>query len=236
LQTMTGIVQTILRYFAEMTGNYAYSIIIFTVLLRLAMSPLSVSQTRTMEKQKKIQPLVDEIQKKYKGQSEEINRRVMEVYKQNNFNILAGCLPALLTLPIMLVFYKGMQDMNFMNLLASEGISMKFLWIADIMKKPLIAIPANIADIGAWLVLIREMLMPIITAVTTYMTFAQTGQPTSSESGNSMAMFKWLWPLMFGYFAIVSAQSLVIYWVTFNVINLIQQWVIMKFIVRPATK
>ena len=72
---MTGIVQTILRYFAEMTGNYAYSIIIFTVLLRLAMSPLSVSQTRTMEKQKKIQPLVDEIQKKYKGQSEEINRR-----------------------------------------------------------------------------------------------------------------------------------------------------------------
>ena len=105
--------------------------------------------------------------------------------------------------------------------------------LSDIMKKPLIAIPANIADIGAWLVLIREMLMPIITAVTTYMTFAQTGQTTSSESGNSMAMFKWMMPLMFGYFAIISPQSLVIYWVAFNIVNMIVQWFIMKFMVKP---
>lgn len=230
---MTGIVQTILRYFAEMTSNYAYSIIIFTVLLRLVLFPLSISQTRTMEKQKIVQPLVDEVQKKYKGQPEEINRRVMEIYKQNNFNLLAGCLPALLTLPIMLIFYRGMQDKNFMMQLASEGISMKFLWIADIMKHPNVAIPQQITDIGAWLLLLKEMVMPLLTAGTTYLTFAQTSQPSSS-AGNSMAMFKWMWPLMFGYFAIVSAQSLVIYWVAFNVVNLIQQWIITRFIIKPA--
>ncbi|HOA15339.1 MAG TPA: YidC/Oxa1 family membrane protein insertase [Bacillota bacterium] len=230
---MTAIVQSVLRYFAEMTGNYAYSIIIFTVILRIALFPLSISQTRTMEKQKKIQPLVDEVQKKYKGQPEEINRRVMEIYKQNNFNLLSGCLPALLTLPIMLLFYRGMQDMNFMQALVNDGISMRFLWIADIMKHPKVVIPANITDLGGWLLLAREMIMPLITAGSTYLTFAMTSQP-SSGSNNSMAMFKWLWPVMFGYFALVSAQSLVIYWVAFNIINLIQQWIILKFIVKPA--
>ncbi len=230
---MTALVQSVLRYFAEMTGNYAYSIIIFTVILRIVLFPLSISQTRTMEKQKKIQPLVDEVQKKYKGQPEEINRRVMEIYKQNNFNLLSGCLPSLLTLPIMLLFYRGMQDVNFMQALVDGGISMKFLWIADIMKHPSVVIPANITDLGGWLLLAREMIMPLITAGSTYLTFAMTSQP-SSGANNSMAMFKWLWPIMFGYFAIVSAQSLVIYWVTFNIINLIQQWIILKFIVKPA--
>lgn len=230
---MTAIVQSILRYFAELTGNYAWSIVIFTVILKLALFPISVSQMRTMEKQKVIQPLVDEIQKKYKGQSEEINRRVMEVYKQNNFNILGGCLPSLLTLPIMLIFYNGMRDINFMQALVDEGISMRFLWIADIMKNPMVSIPANIADIGAWLVLLREMLMPVLTAVTTYMTFAQTSQPASSSGNNSMAMFKWMMPLMFAYFAIISPQSLVIYWVAFNIINMIVQWFIIKFMMKP---
>lgn len=230
---MTGIVQTILRYFAELTGNYAWAIVIFTVILKLALFPISVSQMRTMEKQKVIQPLVDEIQKKYKGQPEEINRRVMEVYKQNNFNILGGCLPSLLTLPIMLVFYSGMRDVNFMQTLVSEGISMQFLWIKDIMLHPAIALPVNVADIGAWLILLRELIMPVLTAVTTYLTFAQTSQPSSSSSNNSMAMFKWMMPLMFGYFAIISPQSLVIYWVAFNIINMIVQWFIMRFMVKP---
>jgi YidC/Oxa1 family membrane protein insertase len=229
---MTGIVQTILRYFAELTGSYAWSIITFTVLLKIALYPVSVTQMRTMEKQKKIQPLVEEVQKKYKGQAEEINRRVMEIYKQNNFNMLAGCLPSLLTLPIMLVFYSGMRDTAFMQLLASEGISMKFLWISDIMKNPVIAIPANIVDISAWLLLLRELIMPVLTAATTYLTFAQTSQPSSSSSNNSMAMFKWMMPLMFGYFAVISPQSLVIYWVAFNIMNMIVQWFIMKFIVK----
>jgi YidC/Oxa1 family membrane protein insertase len=230
---MTGIIQSVLRYFAELTGSYAWSIIIFTVLLKIALYPISVTQMRTMEKQKKIQPLVEEVQKKYKGQPEEINRRVMEIYKQNNFNMLAGCLPSLLTLPIMLVFYSGMRDTAFMQLLASEGISMKFLWIQDIMKNPQIAIPANYADIGAWLILLREMIMPILTAVTTYLTFAQTSQPSGSSANNSMAMFKWMMPLMFAYFAIISPQSLVIYWVTFNVVNYAVQWFIIKFVVKP---
>ena len=230
---MTGIIQSVLRYFAELTGSYAWSIIIFTVLLKIALYPISVTQMRTMEKQKKIQPLVEEVQKKYKGQPEEINRRVMEIYKQNNFNMLAGCLPSLLTLPIMLVFYSGMRDTAFMQLLASEGISMKFLWIQDIMKHPQIAIPANYADLGAWLILLREMIMPVLTAVTTYLTFAQTSQPSGSSTNNSMAMFKWMMPLMFAYFAIISPQSLVIYWVTFNVVNYAVQWFIIKFIVKP---
>lgn len=230
---MTALVQSVLRYFAEMTGNYAYSIIIFTVILRIVLFPLSISQTRTMEKQKKIQPLVDEVQKKYKGQPEEINRRVMEIYKQNNFNLLSGCLPSLLTLPVMLLFYNGMQDMKFMQTLVDADISMKFLWITDIVKHPSIVIPPNIADFSGWLLLAREMIMPLITAGSTYLTFAMTSQP-STGGNNTMAMFKWLWPIMFGYFALVSAQSLVIYWVTFNIVNLIQQWVIIKYIVKPA--
>jgi YidC/Oxa1 family membrane protein insertase len=228
---MTGIVQTVLRFFSEQTGSYALSIITFTFILKVVLFPISISQTRTMEKQKKIQPLVDDINKKYKGQPEEINRRIMEVYKQNNFNMLAGCLPSLLTLPIMLVFYRGMQDVNFMNALATEGISMKFLWIADITKHPLVAIPANILDFKAWLILLREMILPLLTAGSTYLTFAQTGTP-STGGNNSMAMFKWLWPIMFGYFAVVSSQSLVIYWVAFNLLNMLQQWIILKYIVK----
>ncbi len=98
---ITGVMQSILRFFAEGTGNLAWAIIIVTTLIRAALHPLQVKQVRLMEQMKEITPKVQELEKKYKGQPEEYQRRVAELYRDNNVNPAVGCLSMLIPLPFL---------------------------------------------------------------------------------------------------------------------------------------
>lgn len=81
--------------------NYGLAIIIFTIIIRLLMVPLTIKQYRSTAKMQEIQPQQQEIQKKYKNDKEKLNQEMMKLYQENKVNPAGGCLPLLIQMPIL---------------------------------------------------------------------------------------------------------------------------------------
>ncbi|MGB4338656.1 MAG: YidC/Oxa1 family membrane protein insertase [Bacillota bacterium] len=198
--SITSIMESIIRYFADLTGNPGWSIIIVTVLIKIITHPLSVSQIRSMEQIKVVTPKVKELEAKYKGQPQEYQRRLAELYRDNKINPLAGCLPSLIPLPILIVFFRVLQNREFV--LSLKGAAEGFLWMRDF----------SVAD--------PTYIMPILSAATTWLSMAQT---ITDQSQKSMTI---IMPLMMGWFATQMPAGAAIYWVVTNIVTMIQHWVI----------
>ncbi len=122
---LTELITSFVRFLRDITGSDGLAIIAFTVLLRLALYPLTLRQTKSMEEMKLLQPKMQELQEKYGSQSEEYQRRVMELYKTYNINPLGGCLPTLIQLPIIWALFAALRTYPFAE---------SFLWIPDLGK------------------------------------------------------------------------------------------------------
>ena len=77
-------------------ANYGIVIILLTIIVRLVLTPLTITQTRSMARMQKLQPQIKELQKKYKDDKQKLQQETMEFYRKNNVNPLSGCLPLLL--------------------------------------------------------------------------------------------------------------------------------------------
>ncbi|MEW6046285.1 MAG: YidC/Oxa1 family membrane protein insertase [Bacillota bacterium] len=99
----------VLEFLRGISGSYGLAVIVLTLLVRLLLLPLGVAQFRAMEGQKKIQPMLQELQKKYKDRPQELQRRMMELYREHKVNPLSGCLPALVQLPILWALFLALR-------------------------------------------------------------------------------------------------------------------------------
>lgn len=95
----------ILRLCSMLIGNYGFAIIIFTILIKAALLPLTVKQQRSMMKTQKLQPLLMELQQKYANDKEKLNQETMKLYQKYQINPMSGCLPMLIQLPILMMLY-----------------------------------------------------------------------------------------------------------------------------------
>ena len=89
-------------------SDFALAIIVFTVLVRTLLAPLFVRQIRSQKEMQAIQPLVKEVQRKYKGDRQKITQETMALYKEHNVNPAAGCLPVIIQLPILIALYNAL--------------------------------------------------------------------------------------------------------------------------------
>ncbi len=95
--------------------NYGLAIIIFTIIVRLALMPLTFKQYKSTAKMQKLQPQLNEIQKRYKDDKEKLNQEMMKLYQENNYNPASGCLPMLFQLPIIMsLYWVIIQPLKFM--------------------------------------------------------------------------------------------------------------------------
>lgn len=85
--------------------NYGLAILIFTLVIKLVLLPLTVKQYRSSAKMQELQPLIQEVQKRYKNDKEKLNQEMMKVYQENNYNPAGGCLPMLIQMPILISLY-----------------------------------------------------------------------------------------------------------------------------------
>lgn len=122
---ITELINLLVHFLRDVTGSDGLAIIAFTVLLRLALYPITLKQTKAMEEMKLLQPKVQELQEKYGSQSEEYQKRVMELYKSYNINPLGGCLPTLIQLPIIWALFAALRTYPFTE---------SFLWVPDLAK------------------------------------------------------------------------------------------------------
>ena len=106
--------------------HWGFAIILFTFLVKLITLPLTVSQIRGMQAQKDIQPKIQELQKKYKGDREKIAQEQMRLYQEAGVNPLSGCLPMLIQMPVLIGLYSALVTIG--HLLKEH----RWLWIPDL--------------------------------------------------------------------------------------------------------
>lgn len=99
----------IIQQIYNLVANYGLAIIIFTVIIKLILLPLNIKSQKAMRKQQKIQPVLQELQKKYANDQEKLQREMMKLYKENNISMSGGCLPMLIQMPILVGLYQVIQ-------------------------------------------------------------------------------------------------------------------------------
>lgn len=198
---------TFLYNFTDTLGfpSYALAIIILTVLLKLALYPLSVKQMQSMKGMQLVQPKVQEIQKKYKNDKEKMNKAIMELYKEYNVNPASGCLPLLVQMPILIGLFTALRDYSF------EPVAhAKFFWIGNLSNPDPLYI------------------LPILVAAATFVQSKITTPASTGASNSTSMMMLYFMPLFIGYISMKFAAGLALYWVIFNALGALQQYLINK--------
>ena len=99
----------IIEFIYNLVQNYGIAIILFTIIIKMLLFPLNIKSQKAMRKQQKIQPIMQELQKKYANDKEKLNREMMKIYKENNISMSGGCLPMLVQMPILVGLYQVIQ-------------------------------------------------------------------------------------------------------------------------------
>lgn len=131
IATLFGI---ILRFIYNLVGqNYGLSIIIFTIVTKILLFPITYKQTKAMEAVKKISPLEKEIREKHKGNKEKISEELTNMYKEQKVNPFASCLPLLIQLPIIIaMFYIVKQPLTYIKQMPVSEVK---VYAQQILKK-----------------------------------------------------------------------------------------------------
>jgi len=181
--------------------SYGLAIIIFTVLLKIALYPLTVKQMKSMVVMQRLAPQVKEIQAKYKQKDPKMmQQKIMELYSKNNANPMSGCLPLLIQMPVLFALFYTLRNFNYVG---NAG----FLWIP------------NLSEINNYL-----YILPILCAVSTYI----QSMLTVNSTDQTQKIMLYVMPVMIGYFATQVPAGLALYWVVFNILGIVQQYYINK--------
>ena len=139
-----GFIGDILRWLLDliysMIPNYGIAILIFVLIIRVCLMPLEVKSRRGMKRMQEVQPLMDAINKKYANDKERLNQKMSDLYKKEKVNPMAGCLPMLLTMPILFAMYGALRYManeqlvqqTFNLILTGETAFEPFLWVKNL--------------------------------------------------------------------------------------------------------
>jgi YidC/Oxa1 family membrane protein insertase len=193
--------------------NYGWSIIAVTVAINLLLLPLRFSSLKSQRKMQRLQPQISAINAKYKGLSlrdpkkAQQNQEVMELYKKEGVNPMGGCLPMLIQLPLLYAFYKVLN-------VSIELRGAHWLWVADLSQPEQLAI----------------RVLPVIMIVTQFIMQGMTPNPGMDPSQAKMMRFM---PLMFGFLFYAASSGLVLYWLTSNLVGIVQQWLINRTMPAP---
>ena len=106
----------LLRGLAHFVGNYGIAIIVLTIIVRIALWPLNVSQQRSMRTMQTLQPKMKAIQKRNKNDPQKMQQKMMEFYKEHKFNPMGGCLPLLIQMPIFILLYSALMSPQFIQM------------------------------------------------------------------------------------------------------------------------
>lgn len=190
--------------------SWAWSIIALTAVVRIAIMPVTVKQTRSMMAMQRLQPYVKQLQQKYKDDRQELNKRVMEFYQTNRVNPLASCLPILLQLPVFLALFFVLKDFK-PPPSTSHDFSFLFGFVPDILK--------NINDSGfaGWTLLVFYVLSQM---------FSTRVMATSADPRQKM-LFMFL-PIAFIPFVVNFKIGVMLYWITTNLWTLAQYLVVVR--------
>ena len=180
-------------------GNFGISIIIVTILIKIALLPLTLKQDKSMKEMKKLQPEIEKIKEKYANDKQMLNIKTMELYKEHKVNPLGGCLPLLLQLPILFALFGVLRN----GIIPKDS---SFLWLK-------LSVPDQF------------YILPVLNGA---VSFLQQKLMGSADSNPQMKNMMYVFPIMMIMFSLKMPSGLQLYWLTSSILAVVQQYFIMK--------
>jgi YidC/Oxa1 family membrane protein insertase len=222
---------SIIVFFYSFTHNYGVSIILMTILTRLILYPLMQKQMVSMREMQKIQPLMKEVQERYKNNKEKLNQELMKLYKEHKVNPMGGCLPLLIQMPILILLFQVLRE--FKGKIYTVGFP-GFLpfWLTDLSQ------PDNLfGKIGKYSIGIMPLLIGISMFYQQKMTTAPPTTP-GKEGGSAeqtQKMMTIMMPLLIAFMSFSLPSGLTLYWLVSTLLGIGQQYFINKKIPTEVT-
>lgn len=197
-----------LNWVHGITGNWGWSIILVTALIKLIFFPLSQASGRSMAKMRSVGPRMKQIQETYKDDREKLGRAMMDLYKKEKINPLAGCLPMIVQIPFFISFYWVLL----------ESVEMRqapfMLWVNDL----------SVRD--------PYFVLPLLMGGAMFAQFKLNPAPPDPTQAKVMQFMPLVMTATMAWFP----SGLVLYWLTNTVLSIVQQWRINQIVQREARK
>ncbi|CAH0344889.1 YidC family membrane integrase SpoIIIJ [Bacillus sp. CECT 9360] len=187
-------------------GDYGFGIIVVTILIRLAILPLMIKQTKSSKAMQAIQPEMKELRDKYSSKDaatqQKLQQETMALFQKYGVNPLAGCFPLIVQMPILIGFYHAITRTR-------EIANHSFLWFDLGDKDP-------------------YYILPIVAGITTFIQqkITMVGMDSNPQMAAQMTMMLYIMPVMIVVFAINFPAALSLYWVVGNIFMIIQTYFI----------
>lgn len=200
----------VLRVIFELVHNYGLAIILFTILVKVLLLPLTIKQTKSTKAMQDIQPKIQEIQNKYKDKPEKQQQEIMKIYQEAKINPLAGCLPLLIQMPILLALFSVLREPVTYGVFASKAqfadAAKGFLWIKDLTTP--------------------DYILAILSGATTFI--MQTIMMPKDQQQGSMKIMTYVMSGMMLFWGFSFPAGLTLYWTIGNVFAIAQHYLIMN--------
>ena len=197
-----------LEWFHSMVGNWGWSIILVTLMLKLLFYNLSAAGYRSMANMRRVQPKLLAIRDRYKNDRARLNKAMMDIYKQEKINPLGGCFPILIQIPVFIALYWVLL----------ESVELRqagfILWIKDLSTPD------------------PYFVLPVVMGVTMFVQQKLNPAPMDPVQEKVMLMLPFIFTVFFAFFP----SGLVLYWVINNILSIAQQWLIIRNLERAGLK
>jgi YidC/Oxa1 family membrane protein insertase len=190
----------VMEWLHKLTGNWGWSIVLLTILIKLAFYKLSAASYRSMASMRKLTPKLATLKERYGDDKQKFNQAMMDLYRTEKINPLGGCLPILVQMPVFLAFYWVLVES--IELRQADFI----LWIHDLTAMD------------------PYFILPVLFGLS--MWFQQKLNPTPQDPAQAMMMK--IFPIVFTVFFAFFPAGLVLYWVVNNLLSIAQQWYITR--------
>ena len=241
--SLGDIFANIIVFLYSFTHNYGIAIILMTVLIRVVLYPLMQKQMVSMREMQKIQPLMKEVQDKYKNDKERLNKELMALYKEHKVNPMSGCLPLIIQMPILILLFQVLRKFEYLD--TAGKIAGGFLWIPRQVQIIVEEVPKIVAGLAAPDQLIQLPgsgifgiqylgIMPFLIGGSMYIQQKMTstsGAAAGKGGGSSeqtQKMMTIMMPLMIGFMSFSLPSGLTLYWLASTLLGIGQQYLINK--------
>ena len=209
----------LLQWLFHTTGNFGFAIICLTLIVRAIMFPIADKQFRSMAGMRRVQPRLKAIQERYKDDKPRLQQEMLKLYQEEKINPAAGCLPILLQIPVFYALYKVLM-------VSVEMRHQPFvLWIKDLSAPD----PMHILNLFGLLNFTPPSFLAIgplalLLGITMWLQFKLNPQQMDPTQQQIFAIMPWFMMVLMAPFA----SGLQLYWVTSNILTILQQWWLYK--------
>jgi YidC/Oxa1 family membrane protein insertase len=197
----------LLKWLHSLIGNWGWSIIVMTIMIKSAFYPLNHASARSMAKMKVVAPKMKALQEQYANDKQQLQVKMMELYRQEKINPLGGCLPILVQIPVFIALYWVL--LSAVDLRHAPWIG----WIHDLSAPD------------------PYFILPVIYAITAYLQVKLSPTPITDPV---QARVMQIMPVAFSVMFIFFPSGLVLYWLVNNCIQIFQQWHMNRVLEKEA--